>query len=321
MAHDLQAQDIAVTDIYIYPHWYNNFASRGVRGVDELPFPTKEMVNAGLWAPGVRTLYICHNCFQPFAGNTQRAMYAQHTKRCAPAGSVVYSDDATGLTVREVRGDDAQQTTLKLAGILALFVRDKIVGISLDDHCMYTHYVKGSFVGAFSVAPTVSASLYSISVYAVLPSYRSSGYGTFMIDLSRHLAHVRGARCTSSDRPLSDDGSRSHVRVWRRDIVRAIFKLSQGFAEMTGFSLAQVATEANVSEEDCVSTLASLGALRRAENPPPEEEGEKRPVVLCLSRDMVVAATQREQLFHPSHVVRDYEPVLHSPLRKTLRPS
>eukprot|EP01059_Diplonema_ambulator_P037175 TRINITY_DN9684_c0_g1_i1.p1 TRINITY_DN9684_c0_g1~~TRINITY_DN9684_c0_g1_i1.p1 ORF type:complete len:316 (+),score=64.11 TRINITY_DN9684_c0_g1_i1:45-950(+) len=254
----------AVDKLYIYPNWIMTLPVAPQRKV--FPYPVKEMVREGLW-PKVDSLYICHNCFQPLA---ERAKYASHMKKCdMPKGKMVYSDVTANIQVYELSGHgDMAMYATKFACLLACFVPDKQVLYSLDSFLLYTVYqVRGEkgiskLVGGFSaqpVSPKWENTCSAISVFTVLPPYRRSGYGTFIIELSRALAKARECGAVTAERPLSSLGRLSHGKVWLKECYAALEKLLK---EGSTPSLTDIAKEASLTNEDVISALSSVGALR-----------------------------------------------------------
>eukprot|EP01061_Rhynchopus_euleeides_P003896 TRINITY_DN13173_c0_g1_i1.p1 TRINITY_DN13173_c0_g1~~TRINITY_DN13173_c0_g1_i1.p1 ORF type:complete len:352 (+),score=20.37 TRINITY_DN13173_c0_g1_i1:680-1735(+) len=152
----------------------------------------------------------------------------------------------------------------------------------------------------------------AISCFAVLPPYRRRGFGAFMVEFSRHIGKTSDPlhlRPFSVERPLSLRGRNSHRKVWRRECVAALQKIvkKRKGGKPTGFTLAQVAKEAKMAEEDVISTLRSYRMLT------PGTDGSGP--VIWMGDDGTHDDTG---LFKDSYVV-NYQPVIRLHSRTPLR--
>ena len=235
-----------------------------------------------------------------------------------------------------------------LASLIGTFVRDKISYTDMAPLCMFALYSReprprsmvsnpppegvlvspnvpadvtvydNVLVGAFShqAMPVPGSACHpnAISCFAVLPPYRQRGFGTFMVEFARSIA-TRGdplhLRPFSVERPLSMRGRNSHRKVWRRECCRAVTALQKRTRRgRSTFTLAQVAREARMAEEDVVSTLRSYRILSK---------GESGGGPVLWMGESVKEGCASEGLFNAKAVLDSYQPVVRIHMRSPSR--
>ncbi|KAK7202342.1 acetyltransferase [Novymonas esmeraldas] len=214
---------------------------------------------------GGRTVYLCDSCLTTF----NRADHLQqHLQRCGNAfwipGDEVFRDERRQLCVFEMDGRRPQCAALarRLCLLTKLFLVDKV---TLDDvhffsfNALFEVDDEGfHFAGYFSKEWRSSSScINTLSCVMVLPPFRSKGYGGFLVRLSYEIARVEGMVGTP-ERPLSRSGNALFRKVWRDEVLLAVFALEERGTPVTVNELSKVSS---LIIEDVLVALHDLDVL------------------------------------------------------------
>ncbi|PWU93925.1 putative acetyltransferase [Trypanosoma cruzi] len=114
------------------------------------------------------------------------------------------------------------------------------------------------FVGYFSKEWRKSVACNnSLSCVMVLPPYRNKGYGAFLIKISYEMGRIEGIP-GSPERPLSAAGKKVFIRIWREEILQAIFSLNEEGLPLT---MNLLSWESGMAVEDVAVALHRLNAV------------------------------------------------------------
>ncbi|KAG5489881.1 hypothetical protein GH5_00764 [Leishmania sp. Ghana 2012 LV757] len=211
------------------------------------------------------TIYLCDSCLSVFAdaGHLQ-----QHLQSCSYAfwipGDEVYRDEARRFCVFSLDGRKPQCVALarRICLLSKLFLVDKV---TLDDvhffsfNALFEVDDEGfHFVGYFSKEwASCSSCINTLSCVMVLPPYRSKGYGSILVRLSYEIARMEGMVGTP-ERPLSKGGIALFRKVWREEVLFAVFTLEERGTPVTVSELSKVSS---LIIEDVLVALQDLHIL------------------------------------------------------------
>ncbi|KAG5490878.1 hypothetical protein JKF63_01000 [Porcisia hertigi] len=211
------------------------------------------------------TVYLCDSCLRTF---TEKNNLQQHLLRCGNAfwipGDEVYREKERSFCVFAIDGRKSQCSALarRLCLLSKLFLVDKV---TLDDvhffsfNALFEVDDEGfHFVGYFSKEWTSSSScINTLSCVMVLPPFRSKGYGGFLVRLSYEIARMEG-RVGTPERPLSKSGNALFRKIWREEILFAVFTLEERGIPVTVNELSKVSS---LIIEDVLVALHDLDVL------------------------------------------------------------
>lgn len=214
---------------------------------------------------GDQTIYLCDSCLSVF---NVRDHLQEHLHRCGNAfwipGDEVYRDEGRRLCVFELDGRKPQCAAFarRLCLLTKLFLVDKV---TLDDvhffafNALFEVDDEGfHFAGYFSKEWKSSSScINTLSCVMVLPPFRSKGYGGFLVRLSYEIARVEGMVGTP-ERPLSRSGNALFRKVWRDEVLFAVFALEDRGTPVTVSELSKVS---GLIVEDVLVALHDLDVL------------------------------------------------------------
>ncbi|GET93814.1 acetyltransferase, putative [Leishmania tarentolae] len=211
------------------------------------------------------TVYLCDSCLctSGHAGHLQK-----HLQRCSNAfwipGDEIYRDEERQFCVFVLDGRKAQCAAMarRICYLSKLFLIDKV---TLDDvhffsfNALFEVDDEGfHFVGYFSKEWTSSSScMNTLSCVMVLPPFRSKGYGSLLVRLSYAIARVEGIVGTP-ERPLSKSGNALFRKVWREEVLFAVFALEERGTPITVGELSKVSS---LIVEDVLVALQDLDVL------------------------------------------------------------
>ncbi|AIO02848.1 acetyltransferase, putative [Leishmania panamensis] len=211
------------------------------------------------------TVFLCDSCLSIFAhaGHLQ-----QHVQACRNAfwipGDEVYRDEEHRFCVFALDGRKPQCVALarRICLLSKLFLVDKV---TLDDVHFFSFMALFEvddegfhFVGYFSKEWTSSTScVNTLSCVMVLPPFRSKGYGGFLVRLSYEMARVEGIVGTP-ERPLSTSGNALFRRVWREEVLFAVFALEERGIPIT---IGELSKASSLIIEDVLVALQDLDVL------------------------------------------------------------
>lgn len=211
------------------------------------------------------TIYLCDSCLCTFA---QAGHLQQHLQRCSNAfwipGDEVYRDEERRFCVFALDGRKPHCAAMsrRICLLSKLFLVDKV---TLDDvhffsfNALFEVDDEGfHFVGYFSKEWTSSSScMNTLSCVMVLPPFRSKGYGSFLVRLSYEMARLEGMVGTP-ERPLSKSGNALFRKVWREEVLFAVFALEARGSPVTVGELSKVS---GLIVEDVLVALQGLDVL------------------------------------------------------------
>ncbi|KAG5464559.1 hypothetical protein LSCM1_00750 [Leishmania martiniquensis] len=211
------------------------------------------------------TIYLCDSCLAMFAdpGHLQ-----QHLQSCSYAfwipGDEIYRDEGRRFCVFALDGRKPQCAVLarRICLLSKLFLVDKV---TLDDvhffsfNALFEVDDEGfHFVGYFSKEWTSSLScINTLSCVMVLPPFRSKGYGGILVRLSYEIARMEGMVGTP-ERPLSKSGNALFRKVWREEVLSAVFALEERGATVT---VGELSKASSLIIEDVLVALQDLDVL------------------------------------------------------------
>lgn len=214
---------------------------------------------------GRETLYLCDSCLHFFSSPDH---LQQHLARCSNAfwipGDEIYRDDVRSFCVFEIDGRKPQCAVFarRLCLLTKLFLVDKV---TLDDvhffcfNALFDVDDEGfHFSGYFSKEWRIgSDNINTLSCVMVLPPSRSKGYGGFLVRLSYEIARTEGMVGTP-ERPLSRSGNVLFRKVWKDEVLYAVFGLSEQGVPVT---VNELSHRSGLIIEDVLVALHDLDVL------------------------------------------------------------
>lgn len=212
-----------------------------------------------------RTTYLCDSCLSTF---TTAEHLQQHLQRCSNAfwipGDEVYRDRSRRLCVYALDGRKPHCAIMarRLCLLTKLFLVDKV---TLDDvhffsfNALFEVDDEGfHFAGYFSKEWRGSSScINTLSCVMILPPFRSKGYGGFLVRLSYEIARSEGMVGTP-ERPLSRSGNALFRKVWRDEVLFAVFTLDEKGSPIT---VNELSRQSGLIVEDVLVALHDLDVL------------------------------------------------------------
>lgn len=212
-----------------------------------------------------RTVYLCDSCLCTFAAADH---LQQHIQRCNNAfwipGDEVYRDPARRVSIFALDGRKPQCAVFarRLCLLTKLFLVDKV---TLDDvhffsfNALFEVDDEGfHFAGYFSKEWKNSSNcINTLSCVMVLPPFRSKGYGGFLVRLSYEIGRSESMVGTP-ERPLSKSGNVLFRKVWRDEILFAVFALAE---KGTPVTVNELSRHSGLIVEDVLVALHDLDVL------------------------------------------------------------
>jgi GNAT superfamily N-acetyltransferase len=210
-------------------------------------------------------VYLCDSCLSTFSTADH---LQQHLQRCSNAfwipGDEVYRDRSQKICVFELDGRKPQCAIMarRLCLLTKLFLVDKV---TLDDvhffsfNALFEADDEGfHFAGYFSKEWKSSSScINTLSCVMVLPPFRSKGYGGFLVRLSYEIARSENMVGTP-ERPLSKSGNALFRKVWRDEVLFAVFALEESGMPVT---VNELSKHSGLIVEDVLVALHDLDVL------------------------------------------------------------
>ncbi|SCU70114.1 acetyltransferase, putative [Trypanosoma equiperdum] len=210
-------------------------------------------------------IFLCEACLSQFSSLPDLIKHAEIcTYRYWIPGDEIYRCDERKCVIMEIDGRKAvcSSFTRRIAYLSKFFLDEKttlddlhffafIVIFELDDYGYH-------FAGYFSKEwrKTLSCTN-TLSCLMVLPPYRSKGYGSLLVELSYEMAKIEGIAGTP-ERPLSTGGKRIFSRIWREELLRAMFAIHKGRLPLT---LRTISSKSAINIEDTALALHHLGVV------------------------------------------------------------
>lgn len=176
----------------------------------------------------------------------------------------MYRDRARKVCVYELDGRKPQCAIMarRLCLLTKLFLVDKV---TLDDvhffsfNALFEVDDEGfHFAGYFSKEWKSSSScINTLSCVMVLPPFRAKGYGGFLVRLSYEIARSESMVGTP-ERPLSKSGNALFRKVWRDEVLFAVFALEE---KGTPVTVNELSKQSGLIIEDILVALHDLDVL------------------------------------------------------------
>lgn len=208
-------------------------------------------------------IYFCDGCGRDYESEVT---YGAHRVMCLTpvVGEEIYRDEARRFMVTRAFGADEMTapTVQRMCLFAKLFLDHKETFLDVEGFVFYLLYEFDAegfhFAGYFS-RERQDTSVNNLACIAVLPPYQSTGYGSFLIQLSYELSRREG-RCGSPERPITALGRRAYTAAWCSIVAKAV---AGPDAEDAKLSIAGIAAATGMVATDVMATLVFLGALRQ----------------------------------------------------------
>ncbi|KAI9296485.1 acyl-CoA N-acyltransferase [Neoconidiobolus thromboides FSU 785] len=203
----------------------------------------------------VKTLLICHYCFQYFQYTNP---YEEHLKKCNinkyQEHQIVYCTE--NEMIMKLDGEEEKLLCQNLCLFSKLFISHKDICYSLKGFNFYLLFVKINDmfqpVAYFSKEKEFKGN--NLACILTFPAFQNKGYGTLLIEFSYKLSKVEG-KMGSAERPLSKSGYRSYLRYWMNSIIDILLNY-QG-----KITLEQISKLTFITENDLLIALNEMELL------------------------------------------------------------
>ncbi|EKF30097.1 acetyltransferase, putative [Trypanosoma cruzi marinkellei] len=225
-----------------------------------------EYVPCGFWdKEDFNDVFMCEACLSWLSSARE---LREHMEVCPyrfwVPGDEIYRCRRRRFVVFEIDGRKMASVpyTRRIARLAKHFLEEKttlddlhffaiVVLFEVDDYGYH-------FVGYFSKEWRKSMSCNnSLSCVMVLPPYRNKGYGALLIEISYEMGRIEGIP-GSPERPLSAAGKKVFSRIWRDEILQAIFSLNEKGLPLT---MNLLSWESGMAIEDVAVALHQLNAV------------------------------------------------------------
>ncbi|KAI5964724.1 SAS2 [Candida pseudojiufengensis] len=210
-------------------------------------------------------LFVCEFCFKYSSNESQ---LIQHSSACKyntdkpEVGKLVYYDKENRIIVREVQGFKDLLFCQSLSLFGKLFLDDKSVYYNLDHFNFYIYYgIDGRSskyipMGFFSKEMIAYDPTINLACICVFPPFQNRHIGSFLIELSYHLASNPQS---GPEVPLSPYGKIVYLKYWSRRLASIIWK--EQINGETSYTLDQLSNVSGFRKEDILYTLEHMNIL------------------------------------------------------------
>lgn len=190
-------------------------------------------------------IYICDQCLLQ---HWDSVSFDNHRKDCSSGapGRYVYIDEEEGISILEIDGKNESVLCRRICTVGKAFIRRKTLYLDVDGYIFYVLFSGGKLGGFFSKEK--ESTEHNLSCLLVLPSYRSKGYGSLMIDLS----YILGAG--TPEKPLSKEGRAVYKKYWRNKVLNTLQAVTKQEMSIKGISI-----KSGLSIDDTIHGLELLG--------------------------------------------------------------